>query len=71
MIAAHFQIDNKAALSYLLKVGETKKELMIKLKKEIWHHLLNDNMSITAECLSLVLNTVADRESRKKLDSSE
>ena len=34
----HFQINNKAALSYLLKMGEvTKNEHMIKLRKEIWH----------------------------------
>ena len=51
--------------------GETKNEYMVKLSKKIWHYLLNHNMSITAEYLSSVLNTVADRESRKKPDSSE
>ena len=69
--AIHFQIDNKAALSYLLKMGGTKNENMIRLSKEIWHYLLNHNMAITAEYLPSVLNTVADRESRKKPDSSE
>ena len=69
--AIHFQIDNKAALSYLLKMGGTKNENMIRLSKEIWHYLLNHNMAITAEYLPSVLNTVADRESRKKTDSSE
>ena len=64
--ATHFQIDNKAALSYLLKMGGTKNENMIRLSKEIWHYLLNHNMAITAKYLSSVLNTVADRESRKK-----
>ena len=44
IISIHFQIDNKAALSYLLKVGETKNEQMIKLSKEIWHYLLNHNV---------------------------
>ena len=62
----HFQIDNKADLSYLLKMGETKNENMIRLSKEIWHYLLNHNMAITAEYLPSILNTVADRESRKK-----
>ena len=69
--AIHFQIDNKAALSYLLKMGGTKNENMIRLSKEIWHYLLNHNMAITAEYLPSVLNTVADRESRKKPDPSE
>ena len=46
--------------------GVTKNEHMLKLRKEIWHYLLNHNMSITAEHLPSVLNTVADRKSRKK-----
>ena len=62
----HFQINNKAAFSYLLKMGETKNEHIIKLNKEIWNYLLNHNMCITAEHLPLVLNAVSDRESRKK-----
>ena len=44
---------------------------LIRLNKEIWHYLLNHNIAITAEYLPSVLNTVADRESRKKPDSSE
>ena len=46
--------------------GVTKNEHMLKLRKEIWHYLLNHNMSITAEHLPSVLNTVVDRKSRKK-----
>ena len=64
--AIHFQIDNKAALSYLSKMRITKNEHMIRLSKEIRHYLLNRNMAITAEYLPPVLNTVANRESRKK-----
>ena len=64
--AIQFQIDNKAALSYLLKMGGKKNEHMIKLSKQIWHYLLNQNMSNTAEYLPSVLNTIAERESRKK-----
>ena len=33
--ATHFQIDNKTALSYLLKMGGTKSEHITKLSKEI------------------------------------
>ena len=39
---------------------------MIRLSKEIWYYLLNHNMYITPKYLPLVLNTAADRESRKK-----
>ena len=69
--AIHFQIDNKAALSYFLKMGGTKNENMIRLSKEIWHYLVNHNMATTAEDLPSVMNTVANKESRKKPDSSE
>ena len=62
MKAIHFQIDNKAAFPYLLKMGRTIKEHMIKLMKKIWHYLLNDNMPTTAEYLPSVLNTVANRK---------
>ena len=55
--AIHFQIDNKAALSYLLKMGGTKNEHMTKLSGDIWHYLLNQNMSITVEYLPSVMNT--------------
>ena len=57
----HFQINKKAALLYLLKVGGTKNEHMIKLSEEVWHYLLNHNMSITTGYLPSVLNTVVDR----------
>ena len=44
---------------------------MIRFSKEIWDNLLNHIMDITAEYLPSVLNTVAERESRKKTDSPE
>ena len=69
--AIHYQIEDKVALSYLLKMEGTKNEHVIRLSKEIWYYLLNHKMAITAEILPSVLNTVADRESRKKTDSSE
>ena len=61
--AIHFQIDIKVVLFYLLKMGRTKDKQMIKLSKEIWDHLLNYNMSVTAEYLPSV--------ARKKTNSSE
>ena len=65
-------MDKKAALSYLLRIGRTTNEHMIRLTKDIWHYLPNHNMAIKAEYLPSVLTTVVDRESRKKkTDSSE
>ena len=61
----------QGSLSYLLKMGGTRKGHMIKLSKGIWHYFLNHNISITVEYLPSILNVVADRESRKKPDSSE
>ena len=65
----HFQ--HKAALSYLLKMGGTKNKHMIKFSKQIWHYLLNQKKPIIAEYLPSVMNTVADRDSKKKTDSPE
>ena len=68
-----FQIDNKAVLSYLLKLGRTKNKYIKqrKFRKEIWHYLLNHNIFTTTEYPSSILNTVTDRESREKPGSSE
>ena len=63
------QIDNKATLSYLLKMGGTRNEHMIKLSKDVRYYLQNNNMFITVEYLSSVMNSVVERELRIKLDS--
>ena len=68
---SHTLSDRQQGSLYLFKLGGTKNEHMIRLSKEMWHYLLNRNMAITAEYLPSVLNTVADRESRKKPDPSE
>ena len=66
-----FLHQSKAALPCLLKMGGTRNKHMMKLSKEISNYLLNHEITITAKYLPSVLNTVADRESRKKPDSSE
>ena len=68
---SHTLSDRQQGSLYFFKLGGTKNEHMIRLSKEMWHYLLNRNMAITAEYLPSVLNTVADRESRKKPDSSQ
>ena len=67
----HFQIDNKTAISYLLKMGGTKSQSMIKISKEIWDILFKKNITISAEYLPSALNQEADWESRHHKDSSD
>ena len=47
----------------------TKNKNMIKLSKDIQHYPLNYNMAMTSEYLPSILNTVADREKNKTLQS--
>ena len=44
---------------------------MIKLSKEIWYYFLSRGITITTEYFPSKLNIIADRESKKKVDSSE
>ena len=62
--AIHTQVDNIVALTYLLKMGGTQN---LKLTKEIWDHLLQWGITLTAECVPSKLNVTADWEP----DSSE
>ena len=71
MNSIHFQIDNKTALSYLLKMGGTASLTMINIAKEIWGILLIRNITITGEYLPSILNKIADWESRNTKDSSD
>ena len=67
----HFQIDNKTALKYLLKMGGTKSAQMVDISKEIWEYLLSNGITITGEYLPSPLNVEADWESRNVQDNSE
>ena len=71
MKAIYFQIDNTAALSYLLKMGGTKNKYLIELAKEIWNYLLHHEITITAEYLPSSMNVEADWQSRNSKDHSE
>ena len=46
IISINFQIDNKTAISYLLKMGGTTNQTMIALSREIWEVLLKKNITI-------------------------
>ena len=51
MLAIHIQVDNMAALSYLLKMGGTKNPDLMQIPKEIWEFLLGQVITITAKHL--------------------
>ena len=67
----HIQIDNTAALSYLVKMGGTGNMQMNVITKRIWNYLVENNISLTAEWIPTHLNIWADWESRHSQDSSE
>ena len=49
--AIHLQVDNMVALTYLLKMGGSQNLKLDQLTKEIWDHLLQCWITLTAEYL--------------------
>ena len=71
MKSLHIQMENIAALTYFLKMGDTKNLQMVCLFEQIWKLLLRKKVTVTAEYLPSALNKHADIESRRKADSLE
>ena len=69
-LAVHVEIDNQAALAYLVKMGGTRNLLLIQEAKEIWKFCLANQITLTAEYLPGTLNTSADKASREMKNSS-
>ena len=67
----HIKVDNTAALSYIVKMGGTRNDLMLEIAKEIWQYLMSKQITLTAEYIPTELNKIADWESRNWTDSSE
>ena len=61
-------MDNKVALSYLVKMGGTDNKDLLGLSKQIWDCLQTKKITITAEYLPGHLNMRADWESRNYQD---
>ena len=70
-IAIHLQIDNKTALSYLLKMGVTHNRKLLHISKSIWSYLLSKQIAMSAGYIRSALNVHADWESRNAKDNSE
>ena len=65
-LAVHVQIENQAALAYLVKKRGTRNLLMIQEAKEIWKFCLANQITLTAEYLPGTLNTTADKTPSSK-----
>ena len=70
-IAIHLQIDNKTALSYLLKKGGTHNKELLHISESIWSYLLSKQNAMPVEYLPSALNVHVDWESRNAKDNSE
>ena len=64
-------MDNKIALSYLVKMGGTHNKDLLGLSKQIWDYLQSKKITITADYLPGHLNATADCESRNFQDKSD
>ena len=64
-------MDNKVALSYLIKMRGTHNKDLLGLSKQIWDYLQSKKITITAEYLPCHLNATADWKSRNFQDKSE
>ena len=60
------QIDDTTALKNLLKMRETKNQLLLELSTEIWDYFAQAEIEITTEYLPSVLDHQANQASREK-----
>ena len=67
----HIQIDDTTALKNLLKMRETKNQLLLELSTEIWDYFAWAEIEITTEYLLSVLDHQANQASREKKGLSE
>ena len=60
----HLRLDNMTDLSYLLNMGRTRSEQLIKISKQILSYLLEKQICLTAKYVPSIDNHLADWESR-------
>ena len=64
----HLMLDNKTALTYLIKMGGTKNKALTEISKSLWDYLLSRETILTTEYLPSKLNIEADYQSRNVTD---
>ena len=67
----HAKMDNKVALSYLVKMGDTHNKDFLGLSKQIWDYQQSKKITITAEYLPGHLNVTVHWESRNFQDKGD
>ena len=70
-IHVHLRMDNRTAITYILKMGDTRSTVLLQIAQELWEFSLSNKIILTAEYLPGVLNQQADWESRHFHDSSD
>ena len=65
------QIDNTTTIAYINKIGSVKRCLLDHYARHLWGWCLQRRITLWAEHIPGRLNTIADRESRAKTDSSD
>ncbi len=63
-VSIPLKMDSISALTYINKMGGTISPELTRLAKELWLWCMERNISLSAEHLPSVLNTLADEESR-------
>ena len=69
-LAVHLQMENQAALTYLVTMRGTRNLLIIQEAKETWAFYLANQITVTAEYLLGTLNTRTGKASREMKNSS-
>ena len=65
------RMDNTTAVTYVNKLGETVSPKLNTIVRELWLWCMNRDITLIAEHLPGVLNTIADQESRVMRDRSD
>ncbi|XP_040200959.1 uncharacterized protein LOC120932552 [Rana temporaria] len=65
------RMDNIAAVQYINRLGGTRSKILADISAEIWHFCLSRDISLVAEYIPGVSNTIADWNSRYLVDSSD
>ena len=70
-VSVLLRLDNTSAVSYVNKLGGTVSPRLNKIVRNLWLWCMNRDITLTAEHLPGVLNTIADEESRVMKDRSD
>ena len=72
-VCAHGKLlmDNTAAVAYINKMGSPQSQVLSNLALDLWKWCIHHQMEVSAQHLPGHLNTRADRESTRLLDSSD